>query len=57
MGVFPARFKKNIVVAITKKTNLHNIDNLRPISLLPVLSKVLEKFIKTRLLGFKKKIV
>lgn len=47
---------QSIVVAITKKNNYtHTIDNLRPISLLPVLSKILLKLMKQHLVTFLKK--
>jgi hypothetical protein len=48
-GVFPEQFKTAIVVPIHKKGD--KLD-FRPVSLLPVFSKMLAKIVKTRLLSF-----
>ena len=45
-------FKTAKVVPIFKSGNKHLVQNYRPISLLPCLSKALEKLIKSRLLKF-----
>ena len=42
-GVFPEIFKSAIVIPIHKKGDPSEISNYRPISLLPVISKVLER--------------
>ena len=42
-GIFPSCFKKAIVVPIFKSGNRFLFNNYRPIVLLPILSKVLEK--------------
>lgn len=55
-GEFPDILKESIVVPIQKKGNNQCIDNFRPITLLPVFSKILEKIVKTRLLTFYNKI-
>ena len=52
LGFFPSTFKTAKVVPIFKSGNKHLVQNYRPISLLPCLSKVLEKLIKSRLLKF-----
>lgn len=51
-GVFPRMLKKSIVIPIHKAGNRDSTNNYRPISLLPTLSKILEKNINTRLLQF-----
>jgi hypothetical protein len=43
MGVFPDRLKHATVMLLHKKSDISKMDNYRPISLLPVFSKVLEK--------------
>ena len=48
-GVFPAAWKHSIVVPIMKSGNVNEPCNYRPISLLPVLSKVIEKIISSQL--------
>lgn len=42
---FPAQWKKALIRPIPKKTIIDNVKDLRPISILPVLSKVLEKVV------------
>ena len=51
-GVFPLLFKKATVISIFKKGDKTNPSNYRPISLLPLLSKILEKCFHTRLTHF-----
>lgn len=51
-GVFPTDLKKSIVTPIFKSGNKDNVNNYRPISLLPTLSKIFEKIINSRLLNF-----
>ena len=51
-GVFPEIFKSAIVIPIHKKGDPSEISNYRPISLLPVVSKVLERIIFRRLSSF-----
>ncbi|KAI5725563.1 hypothetical protein M8J77_017066 [Diaphorina citri] len=48
-GQFPDSYKNSIIVPIHKKGNTKQLTNYRPISLLTMFSKVLEKIIKTRL--------
>ena len=45
VGHFPDSWKKSIVFPIPKVTNPSEVTELRPISLLPVLSKILEKVV------------
>lgn len=51
-GVFPDSLKIGKVVPVYKKGNKHDIRNYRPISILPVLSKVFEKIVYNRLISF-----
>ena len=52
LGYFPKIFKTSKVIPVFKSGNKQLVNNYRPISLLPRLSKVLEKLIKTRFLKF-----
>lgn len=54
-GVFPDRLKEAVVIPVHKSGSKSNLNNFRPISLLPVLSKVFEKLMKQRLVEFLKK--
>ena len=51
-GVFPDLLKIAEVNPILKKDDPHEISNYRPISLLPSISKVLEKIVHNRLHKF-----
>ena len=51
-GLFPSLMKQAIVVPIFKSGNPLSFTNYRPISLLPVLSKVLERVVYLQLLDF-----
>ena len=44
-GVFPEKWKKANVVPVHKKNKKNVKENYRPISLLPILGKILEKLI------------
>ena len=48
-GIFPERLKLAKVIPVFKKGDSKLINNYRPISLLPVISKVLEKIIANQL--------
>ena len=48
-GTFPERCKPAIVRPIYKKGNHSEMNNYRPVSLLPTISKVLEKVMLSRL--------
>ena len=52
LGSFPQIFKTAKVIPIFKSSTKNLVNNYRPISLLPCLSKVLEKVIKNRFLYF-----
>ena len=51
-GVFPVQWKHAIVVPIHKSGDVEDISNVRPISLLPILSKILEKVIYMQLKNY-----
>ena len=48
-GIFPDRLKLAKIIPVFKKGDSKLINNYRPISLLPVISKVLEKIIANQL--------
>ena len=51
-GVFPSKFKISKVIPLYKKAEKTNPSNYRPISLLSIFSKVLEKVMHKRLYSF-----
>lgn len=51
-GTFPNDLKKAVVIPLYKKDDRKILNNYRPISLLSVFSKILEKVVKKRLLDF-----
>ena len=51
-GCFPDSLKVACILPIHKKNDPANIENYRPISLLPLISKIFEKAMHTRLLDF-----
>lgn len=51
-GVFPRSLKKAIVYPIHKGGDRDSVNNYRPISVLPALSKILEKALNSRLVNF-----
>ena len=51
-GIFPDKMKIAIIKPIHKKKSKNNFENYRPISLLPQISKILEKLIYNRLEHF-----
>lgn len=54
-GIFPDVMKQAVVVPIHKSGKKNDMNNYRPISLLPSLSKIFEKCIKNRLVNFLEK--
>jgi hypothetical protein len=54
-GIFPKCLKKAVVVPVHKSGNKDQITNYRPISLLPAISKILEKIINNRLVKYLEK--
>jgi hypothetical protein len=51
-GVFPSTFKKSVVKPIHRKGTKEDANNYRPITLVPALSKSLEKVIANRQISF-----
>ena len=51
-GIFPDRLKVAKVKPLHKEGDVHDIQNYRPISLLSVFSKLLEKLMFNRLISF-----
>jgi len=51
-GIFPDLYKKACVTPIFKKGNALDINNYRPISILPLYSKIIEKCMARRLMSF-----
>lgn len=51
-GIVPESWKTSVIVPIHKQGDSANPGNYRPISLLPIISKVLERHIFNKLLGF-----
>ena len=51
-GVFPDALKHAKVVHVYKSCDTFNITNYRPISVLPILSKILKKLINNRHISF-----
>jgi len=51
-GIFPKCLKVSLTVPIHKKSDVNEVGNYRPISLLPVFSKVFEAALKYDLMGF-----
>ena len=52
VGVFPGEFKKALVHPIYKSGDTGSVTNYRPISVLSILSKILEKLLYRRLTGY-----
>ena len=51
-GIFPDKLKIAKIIPVYKKDNPHFFENYRPISILPALSKVLEKCVYNRLYSY-----
>ncbi len=54
-GVFPTAWKHAIVVPVYKNGDAENVNNYRPISLLPIISKILEKIVASQLMYYLEK--
>jgi len=52
LGSFPYDFTKAYIIPIPKVSSPKSLDYFRPISLLPVFSKLFEKLIKTKMIKF-----
>lgn len=51
-GIFPDPLKKSVITPVHKGGNTDDVNNYRPISVLPALSKILEKLTNTRLINY-----
>lgn len=51
-GIFPTSWKHALVVPIPKTGDVNDPNNFRPISLLPIISKILEKVVTNQLMLF-----
>lgn len=51
-GCFPSRLKLSVIKPIYKKGDRNNIENYRPIALIPIFSKIFEKIMHSRLTHF-----
>ncbi len=51
-GIFPTSWKQALVVPILKTGDVDNPNNFRPISLFPIISKILEKNVSNQLMHF-----
>lgn len=52
LGIVPEAFKKSILCPIHKGGDVDSVGNYRPISLLPVISKLFEKVVNNRLTNY-----
>ena len=50
--MFPSRWKKVDVIHVHRKNEKYNVNNYKPVSLLPVASKISEKAIYNKLLNY-----
>lgn len=53
--IWPSNMKKQVLRPIYKKGDKQDHNNYRPIALLPVLNKIVEKFFATRIMNFLRK--
>ena len=51
-GIFPSVWKKGNIVPVHKKNDKQRLNNYRPISLLPICSKIFEQLIFNEMFGF-----
>lgn len=51
-GVFPESWKTARIAVLPKKADCRKLDNLRPISILPILGKIIEKHVKKQLVEY-----
>jgi Reverse transcriptase (RNA-dependent DNA polymerase) len=56
-GIFPEKLKSSKIVPVHKKGNKKVLGNYRPIAILPIKSKILEKLICNRLVNYFEKFV
>lgn len=51
-GIFPIVFKKAVIIPVYKSGDRSCVNNYRPISILPAISKILEKALNNRLINY-----
>lgn len=51
-GTFPTLLKKSLITPVHKGGSKDDVNNYRPISVLPVIAKIIEKLINTRLITY-----
>lgn len=51
-GIFPAPLKQSIITPVYKAGDKDDVNNYRPISVLPAISKILEKLLNSRLIAY-----
>ena len=51
-GIFPSDWKKGNIVPVHKKNDKQRLNNYRPISLLPICSKIFERIIFNKMFRF-----
>lgn len=51
-GIFPKPLKQSIITPVFKSGDLTDVNNYRPISVLPSISKIIEKIINKRLINY-----
>ena len=51
-GIFPTKWKMAIAVPIHKEDDKQNVKNYRPVSLLPIFSKIFERLIFNEMYSF-----
>lgn len=51
-GIFPSKLKSSVILPLFKKGNADALENYRPISILPIFSKIYEHIINKKLMNF-----
>lgn len=51
-GIFPSELKRAIIIPVQKEGSRSVTDNFRPITILPAISKIFKKAVKSRCLIF-----
>lgn len=51
-GIFPSCLKRSLITPVYKGGDSNDVNNYRPISVLPVISKIIEKLINNRLVNY-----
>ena len=49
-GIFPAKWAQGTIIPIPKKGDMSNLSNWRPITLLPAMSKIMERVVHSQLM-------